>query len=654
MSAILRQPNGGTILAGWFTRTSPLFDDTNWTAHNSVVRMNPDGTLDRNWHLDLPCDDTHKIGSIFALASDSSGNIYIGGSFATAGTNGRRNLARFNSKGELDTTWQVDADITVFALSIDEDDNLFVGGFFTKIGGMQRSYLAKIRDGKIVEEWNPEISTPVYALAIADSSIFAGCISVTSSASTALVVKISSAGHGAADSDWKNPEFNIYGGVYALALDHQGYLYAGGNFVVVNDQRRNKIARFSVFNGDLDINWMAGEMDGFPPRMAYPEAPPIVPIRAIAVDSKNNVFVGGSFDRSWYAMQGSAKNALAKIDAQGKFDNTWGTHAYSDISNVKSLLMENDKLYVGGQIYFDAASNRYALVSVLPTDTLNLNQQGLSGSWGRSATPGTRQGFLFNIYPDNIAPGHGTVFAGWYTYDIASGSGGQRWYALQGDVDSSDNSGMVSLGIYTAVDGNLNSGTNPTSSKVGTATLLVSDCSIGTIFYRFDDERTGFIPISRVTQNTNCNTGGIRSNAPANSLLAGTWIVPGATGMGFVIDVSPADRVLLGSWYTYFPADYSAPSPRQQWFVFQDSNFGPTATASNNIDLLQAGGGSFDATVGGGVTTDTVGKVSLNFQSCTAATFTYTIWPNKLNSQSVVETTVKLVRLGPVPAGCQL
>ncbi len=283
----------------------------------------------------------------------------------------------------------------------------------------------------------------------------------------------------------------------------------------------------------------------------------------------------------------------------------------------------------------------------LSATTVNLDQHGLTGSWGRSNTPGTRQGFLFNVYPDNIAAGHGTVFAGWYTFDVVGGSGGQRWYALQGDVYN--NNGSATLGIYTGTDGNLNAAPKPVSSQVGTATLSFSNCTTGTLVYAFNDGRSGTIPLSRVTQNTTCGTSGDNGSAPGNYLLAGTWIVPNANGFGFVLDISPNDKTLLGSWYTYFPSGYSAPSPRQQWFVFQDSNFAPTATASSNIPLLQASGGTFDATVGGGVTMTTVGSVSLAFTSCTAATFTYAI-----PSQSVATTTVNLVRLGPAPAGCSL
>jgi hypothetical protein len=283
----------------------------------------------------------------------------------------------------------------------------------------------------------------------------------------------------------------------------------------------------------------------------------------------------------------------------------------------------------------------------LSASTINLDQHGLTGTWWNPQTSG--QGFVINLYPDNIAAGHGTLAAGWYTFDVPGGSGAQRWYALQGDVYS--NSGSASVGIYTATDGNLAAGPSPNRSQVGTATLSFSDCSTGTLVYAFNDGRAGSIPLTRLTSNTTCGSSGDNGNAPANYLLAGAWYDPNNSGQGFYIDISPGITTLFGSWYTFFPSNFSSPSPRQQWLVFQSGSFAPTATSASNIPLMQSDGGSFG--VGGGVNRATVGSVSLSFQSCSAATLTYTISPNTLNAQSA-SGTINLVRLGPAPAGCSL
>ncbi len=281
----------------------------------------------------------------------------------------------------------------------------------------------------------------------------------------------------------------------------------------------------------------------------------------------------------------------------------------------------------------------------LSVSTLNMDQHGLTGTWWNSQTSG--QGFVLNFYPDNVTAGHGTVAAGWYTFDVPGGSGGQRWYYLQGDIYN--NRSSASVGIYTASNGNLAAGPSPTRSQVGTATLSFSDCSTGTLVYAFDDGRAGSIPLTRLTSNTTCASWGDNSNPPANYLLSGAWYDPNTSGQGLFIDVSPGITTLFGSWYTFFPANFSASPPRQQWFVFQSGSFAPTATSASDIPLYSSSGGSFG--VGGGVTRATVGSVNLTFQSCTSATLTYTISPSTLNSQSA-SGTINLVRLGAAPAGC--
>ncbi|MFT3790168.1 MAG: hypothetical protein QM741_03630 [Rudaea sp.] len=299
---------------------------------------------------------------------------------------------------------------------------------------------------------------------------------------------------------------------------------------------------------------------------------------------------------------------------------------------------------------WDAATGTspWYLACGLSASTVDLDQHGLTGTWWNPDTSG--QGFVFNVYADNVATGHGTFFAGWYTFDVSGGSGAQRWYTLQGDVYSATTS--ASLGIYTATDGYLAASPSPGSSQVGTATLSFSDCSTGTLVYAFDDGRAGSIPLTRLTANTTCGSSGDNGSAAANYLLSGAWYDPNHSGQGLFIDISPGITTLFGSWYTFFPSSYTASSPRQQWFVFQDSSFASTATSATGIKLGQARGGSFDAA--GGVTRDDdVGTVSLSFKSCTAAMLTYSIAPNTLYSESA-SGTISLVRLGPAPAGCSL
>ncbi len=57
------------------------------------------------------------------------------------------------------------------------------------------------------------------------------------------------------------------------------------------------------------------------------------------------------------------------------------------------------------------------------------------------------------MYPDAVGAGQGIFFAGWFTYDVMA-AGGRRWYALSGNVSSSNP--VANLDIFANDGGNLN------------------------------------------------------------------------------------------------------------------------------------------------------------------------------------------------------
>jgi len=79
-------------------------------------------------------------GSVNAVAIDSSGNLYAGGEFPTAGGTTVNNIAKWNG-----TSWSALGTGTngeVDALAIDSSGNLYAGGDFTTAGGTTANLLA--------------------------------------------------------------------------------------------------------------------------------------------------------------------------------------------------------------------------------------------------------------------------------------------------------------------------------------------------------------------------------------------------------------------------------------------------------------------------------------------------------------------------------
>ena len=291
-----------------------------------------------------------------------------------------------------------------------------------------------------------------------------------------------------------------------------------------------------------------------------------------------------------------------------------------------------------------------ALLSLLlpaSAGALNLDQHGLTGSWFNPATNG--QGIELEVYKDLGGAGRGLLFAGWFTFDTTA-AGGQRWYALSGDV-TPDNA-VASLGIYTQYGGNFNAPPAlGAATNVGQATLRFDDCGHGVLTYAFTDgsARTGTIPLTRLTPNVTCAPAGDDAATPSSYLLSGSWFDASNSGQGLVFDFNPAQKLLFAGWYTFAPNGAQIGGPAsQRWYVLQ-APYTPGTTSVSDIPIAIATGGVFDDPAP--TQTQVVGSASLAVLSCSAMTLSYNFTAGANAGRS---GSVNLTRTGPAPAGCSV
>jgi hypothetical protein len=84
-------------------------------------------------------------GQVNALAVDSAGNLFAGGVFTTAGGVAANYIAKWNgtSWSNLGSGMSGSGSVGVYSLVTDSSGNLYAGGGFTTAGGMQASNVAK-------------------------------------------------------------------------------------------------------------------------------------------------------------------------------------------------------------------------------------------------------------------------------------------------------------------------------------------------------------------------------------------------------------------------------------------------------------------------------------------------------------------------------
>lgn len=297
--AIAVDTNGNIFIGGFFNRI-------NGSTRNGLAKLLPDGTLDPAWNPGVPYN---FIQSIHALALDGAGNLIVGGGFSSIGGQSIARLAKVSTSGTgvVDTTWNPAPDNAVAALAYDSVGNLYVGGSFANIGGVARNGVAKLTTAGIVDaNWNPAPNAGgVSAFALDGSgNIFVGggFTSIGGQTRTALA-KLSASGTGAADATWNPTPAGTNASVDSLALDASGNIYVGGHFSTIDGQSLSNLAKLSATGtGTADASWNPS---------------PDADVDTLALQG-TNVYAGGIF----LAAEGVRHLGIAKIDSTGTVDPT--------------------------------------------------------------------------------------------------------------------------------------------------------------------------------------------------------------------------------------------------------------------------------------------------------------------------------------------
>ncbi len=291
ISKVLLQTNGSILIGGAFT-------SFNGTARRGLARLNATGALDASFNPGVGAN-----GTVWAMDVQPDGKVLVAGEFTTVNGVSRPHVARLNSDGSVDSTFNAGTgpNNTVFDVKVQPDGNILIGGDFTSINSTNRSRLARLTTtGAIDPTFNvgSGADDTVYALAIqADGKIMVGgafrSINLLGSAKISrlnvdgTVDTTFDAGTGADDT------------IYSIALQGDGRAVVGGIFTSINGTRRIGIARF-LSNGILDTGFMDcayNQFAGVPNPYYNPLVNPKNYIFTVGLQADGNVLIGGGFSR---------------------------------------------------------------------------------------------------------------------------------------------------------------------------------------------------------------------------------------------------------------------------------------------------------------------------------------------------------------------
>lgn len=138
--AILFQEDGKILVGG-------AFDTYDGISRNGINRLNPDGTLDATFVQGPAAND-----AVYTIALQSDGKILVGGLFTTFDSETRNHLARLNTDGTLDISFNPSTDVNgiVDCIHVQTDGQIRVASSFPSHDGTSKKQLARINsDGSL-------------------------------------------------------------------------------------------------------------------------------------------------------------------------------------------------------------------------------------------------------------------------------------------------------------------------------------------------------------------------------------------------------------------------------------------------------------------------------------------------------------------------
>ncbi len=336
INTVTQQSNGKTLIGGFFF-------DVNGIPLKGLARLNSDGSLDTSFNARIDNDGELSVN---ALILQSDGKLVIGGNFSNANNTPRRNIARLNSDGSLDDSFDPGESVNgiVFAMSQTANGKIIIGGTFSRVDdNVSRGIAGLNADGSIDAGFAPDlrlnnsISTTTAIVSQADGKVLVA----GGSRNLSSIARLNA--DGSLDSTFKfGANFNRTPAVIVQNFD--GKIFVGGPFDTFDGQARTGIALLNP-DGTLD--------NGFNPDSGANNQ-----VRAFSQSVDGKLLIGGNFTR----LDDTPINRIARLKLDGTLDQTFdpGRGANDEVFAIAQL--PSGKAIIGGEFtqVNNAAHNRIA------------------------------------------------------------------------------------------------------------------------------------------------------------------------------------------------------------------------------------------------------------------------------------------------------
>jgi uncharacterized delta-60 repeat protein len=313
VTTVALQGDGKILLGGFF---SGIGADN----RTLLARLNSNGSVDTGFVPDISGGGSPNVN---AVVVQTDGKILVGGDFDTVNGVSRSNLARLNTDGTLDTSFNIDIGGEVSVVLLQADGKIIFGGNFSTVGSEAQAGIARLlsltgaRDTSFV---TTSVGGSVSGLALQSDGgiLLGGNFATVDGVSRNGIARLSS--NGSLDTSF-NPNAN--GRVRAILPLTNGDILIGGNFSTVSGQLRERIARLNSdgsVDGAFDIPVSSG---GFPE------------VFALSAQADGMVLVGGAFD----SIDGTTRSSLGRLNSDGSLDTSFEVGANN---GVRAIALQDD------------------------------------------------------------------------------------------------------------------------------------------------------------------------------------------------------------------------------------------------------------------------------------------------------------------------
>lgn len=248
-------PNGKILIAGDFS-------EVNGKEHGGIARLNPDGSLDSTFN------STGANDRVFDLAVQPDGKVVIGGKFGIVNGVSKTRVARLNYDGTIDETFQIGsgADNTVSEVGLQSDGKVLIGGVFNNFNNITRKSIARLNsDGTLdttFDTGSPGLDNSVNEIVVQPDGkiLIGGMFLYFNGVRAGQIARLNADG----SRDWgfnaggmgtTGPD-NMFRFVHSIALQPDGKILFGGVFEGYNNVPRFNFGRLNS-DGTLDFGFRA-------------------------------------------------------------------------------------------------------------------------------------------------------------------------------------------------------------------------------------------------------------------------------------------------------------------------------------------------------------------------------------------------------------